>query len=692
MTWDCVGGVLLTVTDQNGNTVTNNSYTANGADPFYRVKTVADALNNVLTYTYSPASLESSLSTGTTVLFDNVTSLDGLGRPLEGQIKDGTNYDTVSNSYSWGASGQTVATSAVPCAVPLGTLCPPSPVVTANFDGLHRVSSVVNSGGGSDGGGGSFNHTYSANDDLEVLGPAPSGENTKQLQTEYDGLGRIKSVCQILSSGGSSCGQSTAASGILTTVTYSMFTGGVQVKSTRGQQSRTTLYDGLGRVTSVTAPEEGTTQYVYDTASSTCYNIVSKGDLVETIDNAQVHTCYGYDPLHRVTGYGAVGSGTACPNFVYGDQSYTPPSGVTITNGKGRFVEAYTSATCNSARTTDEWFSYDADGNLTDMWELTPHSGGYYHTSLILFGNGLPSSLSGIPGYMPITYSLDGAGRPFAASEGSTNIVSGVTYNAASQPLTISIGNSGGDTSGYAYYPNTGRTKSYTFGVGSSQQSQSGTLKWNNNGTVEQLAINDGFNTGGTQTCNYLYDDLGRLGTPPGSSANSVDCGSLWQQTFTYDQYDNVTKTGSQSWACAACYDATTNHYNSTLSPSISYDLDGHLLNDTFNTYSWDAFGHLATVGTSAVCGTSGACLTYDAFGRMVEKSVNSTYTEILYSPLGKTATMSGQATTNSYLPLPGGGTLFSSGSAGTNRFYQHKDWLGTVRLVGCRKVTITSC
>ena len=40
----------------------------------------------------------------------------------------------------------------------------------------------------------------------------------------------------------------------------------------------------------------------------------------------------------------------------------------------------------------------------------------------------------------------------------------------------------------------------------------------------------------------------------------------------------------------------------------------------------------------------------------MVERSVNSTYNEVLYSPIGKTASMSGLTTVNySYLPLPGG-------------------------------------
>src|SRR5256885_17035294 len=93
------------------------------------------------------------------------------------------------------------------------------------------------------------------------------------------------------------------------------------------------------------------------------------------------------------------------------------------------------------------------------------------------------------------------------------------------------------------------------------------------------------------------------------------------------------------NWACATCYNGR-NQYNSTLAPSISYDSDGHLLNDTFYQYTWDVYGHPSTIGPATgtiTCGTSGTYLTYDANGNMVEKNVSGVYTEILYSPIGKT-------------------------------------------------------
>jgi YD repeat-containing protein len=90
---------------------------------------------------------------------------------------------------------------------------------------------------------------------------------------QYDGAGRLTSVCEILSSGGSSCGQNTTASGYLTTYTYGVPSGGVsQFTVTQGVQTRTYISDGLGRLISETNPESGTTSYVYDVRaiSQTC--------------------------------------------------------------------------------------------------------------------------------------------------------------------------------------------------------------------------------------------------------------------------------------------------------------------------------------------------------------------------------------------------------------------------------------
>ena len=248
------------------------------------------------------------------------------------------------------------------------------------------------------------------------------------------------------------------------------------------------------------------------------------------------------------------------------------------------------------------------------------------------------------------------------------------TYMPSSQSHTISFGT--GDSDSYTYDPNTGRLKNYTFNVNGA--TDSGGLTWNANGTLGQLLITDGINSGGSQTCTYGgsvstpgYDDLGRL--------LNVSCGALWSQAFSYDPYGNITKSGSSAWAPG--YSETTNH----ASTPITYDNNGNMTNDTLRTYAYYVDNKLGSIN-STTCNifgsTDGTCILYDAFGREVERGVNGVYTEVMYTPAGKTAVMNGQTTTvNAYFPLPGGATYYQSGSTGANQYFWHKDWLGSARL-----------
>ena len=150
--------------------------------------------------------------------------------------------------------------------------------------------------------------------------------------------------------------------------------------------------------------------------------------------------------------------------------------------------------------------------------------------------------------------------------------------------------------------PPNGTMSSYQFAT--STKSETGGLTWNANNTLGQLAVTDGFNAGGSQTCTFSYDDVARLLTD--------NCGSsLWNQTYSYDQYDNLTKTGNPGTTWNPGYTAN-NHVT-----GASYDGGGNVTYDFSNTYTWDGYGKMSSAqsGTSqAVCGTSGTCVTYDAF------------------------------------------------------------------------------
>lgn len=250
--------------------------------------------------------------------------------------------------------------------------------------------------------------------------------------------------------------------------------------------------------------------------------------------------------------------------------------------------------------------------------------------------------------------------------------MAGVTYNAAGEPTNISIG-SGSDYDGYAYDNNTLNMTGWTFQVNSVQES--GVLTWNSIGSLKSLAITDGFNANGSITCRYNsslvtgtgYDDLNRL---IGDSCTGT--GGTWSQAFAYDQYDNITKTGSGLPSWNPGYSATTNHYTCT---GCTTDSNGNVTNDGTNAYTWNAFSKMASVNMSGSgCSTSGDCIIYDAFGRAVEFDNGSTKTEIWYSPIGKHY-LNGTTPLYGYEAAPGGGTIFGSG-------YMHKDWIGSARVI----------
>src|SRR4029077_1692315 len=130
---------------------------------------------------------------------------------------------------------------------------------------------------------------------------------------------------------------------------------------------------------------------------------------------------------------------------------------------------------------------------ISDVYQWSTHSGGWYHTSTTYFANGALTTLAGISGGT-WNFGVDGKGRPNTAMQGSTNEVTGAAFNAANQPLTITFGL--GDVDTYTYDGNTGRMASYDFAIKAAPVHFTGTPSWNANGTLRGLTIVDGVNSG----------------------------------------------------------------------------------------------------------------------------------------------------------------------------------------------------
>ena len=694
--WNCTGGVATSSTDENQNSVSATYTDAN----FWRPAYTKDQLGNQTNFTYTgQTQFESAMNfNGTTSTTDTLVTLDGLGRTHITQTKQGqgsSNYDSVESDYDVLSRPNRVT---VPYSGTAGQTCSGCGATTTTYDALGRPAKVT------DAGNGTLAYLYPQNDVLVTLGPKPSGEtSTKSRQKEYDALGRLTSVCEVTAGTtawpGGTCGQTSSAMGYWTKYTYDAngnLTNVTQNAQGSSQQTRTYAYDDLSRMTSETNPElgasgNGTVNYTYD-SDSTCGTYT--GDLVKIADAAGNVICNTYDAMHRNTSTtypsGPNSSVTPSSHFVYDSATV---NGATMNYAKARLAEAYTASSSCTSNCTDIGFSYTARGEVSDVYESTQHSGGYYHLTACYWANGALNLLntgssttctgqpvfSGLPTF---TYGVDPEGRTNTVFAGSgQNPVTGTTYSLYTSPPQVAVKFGSNDSDAFNYDANTGRMTQYKFTVGAQPQSVVGALNWNANGSLGSLTITDPFYTGNVQTCTYVHDDLERIG---GSSTTpGVNCvnGSqtVWSNDFAYDAFGNINKSGSSFFN--AGYNSATNRMNSVGSCTPLYDSNGDATNDCTNTYTWDANGRPLKI--------NGVGATYDALGRMVELTRSGpSYTEIVYDPTGnKVALMNAQTLASGFVPLPGNAMAVYN-SSGMDH-YRHSDWLGSARLFSSPAQTV---
>jgi RHS repeat-associated protein len=695
-TWNCTGGVQVTSVDPNSNTTT---YTYGDAN-YWRVTKTTDPFGNATTQSYPTTSGNTSESAlqfnpqGTSGLSatDILTQYDSQGRVQLNQTRQAPGSSTFDiTAVAYDTLGR-LSEASIPYSGSAGT-SDPTPGKATIYNALGWITSVNDSfsGGGTTTYGWDPLNEGNQNDVLVTVGPAPSGENTKQRQLEYDAVGRLSSVCEVTTlTGSGACagigGQESTAAGYLTEYTYDPANRLTEVQqnaqSSGSTQTRTVSYDWLGRKTSETNPETGTITYTYD-SDPTCGT--SKGDLVKRVDAFATNPnniCITYDGLHRPTSVkvasGTYSSVTQQTYYVYDAGTL---SGTAMQNVKGQLAEAYTctgTCTLTSGHATDIFFSYFPESGSTgrivaQTYEMTPHSGGsYYLTQDAYYPNGtvgaVTASLNGSSiGVPSVAFGLDGEGRLNTASDGTHTLVqaTGTSYNSASYPTAIAFGN--GDADSYQYNSNTYLPTKFLYTVtGSGAFTITGNLTWNPNWSLEEMTLADTNDSSKNQTCNYSADDLQRLA--------SVNCSSAWEQTFTYTPFGNISKTASPGPGTQylPAYSSLTNRV--TTASMATYDANGNQTKNTWATFAWNAVANPVTV--------NGIGATYDALDRMVETANGTTYTDYIYRPSGDKLAIYNPTTSTllqSGISLPGGATAIynSSGLA----YLRHKDWLGSSRL-----------
>ena len=266
-TYNCNGGMVTGITDPNNLSI-SIGYTR---DPyFWRPDKTVDQLGNTTYYNYYawqnyvPYSYITAVGQVEAVMawnssqgnstIDQLSTPEAFGRPWLQQTLDADNggWDTIETAND--SVGHTYWVTS-PYISTAGHDGGSQPAEYWLYDGLSRVVDEKNFYSNID-----VHYTYNFNDVEVTVNPAPSypgsTEHAKSRQMEYDVLGRVTSVCELLpSGGGSACSGQKNNLGNAYFTTYQYDPMGDLTSVTQTGQSRTFMYDGLSRVVNAINPE-----------------------------------------------------------------------------------------------------------------------------------------------------------------------------------------------------------------------------------------------------------------------------------------------------------------------------------------------------------------------------------------------------------------------------------------------------
>jgi len=509
-----------------------------------------------------------------------------------------------------------------------------------------------------------------------------NGNGTQKVQkvNDYDGLGRLISVCEVSGSTLSgttgntpvACNQALPKTGFLTTYQYTSDASGYSYSKAlqTGLQTRSFTYDSLGRLTSAFNPEAGTTTYIYNNDGLLTQR---KRPQANQTGSTITTTTYTYNTIHQLLSQSYDDGSTPATSYCYEDTSIW---GRSLTNTKGRRTRSLVGATCTTPPGTPyvagQSYSYDSMGRITANDQCTPGAcataRNYFDYAYHDYLGGELTATNGL-GYT-VTSNLDTAGRLLTAT---TTLQDGnhpgtLFSNAVYGVFGLTSASIGPSVNLSITQQNRGWTQSIVDKLASNGTTiYSVTVGHASNGDVN--SANDSVNGNWT----YTYDEFNRL-TAASNSTTSL--------TWNYDRFGNRWKQNVLAGSAVA----TSNTFGgqNNRADGYSYDAAGNLLNDGINKYVYDAEGRItcaiSVVGGGSCTSTTGTHYAYDANGLRVGRYSGATLTnQYLYNSQSQMVVELDGVGNWLHGEVFARGTYLATYGASLT-FFAHGDWLGTIR------------
>jgi RHS repeat-associated protein len=442
--------------------------------------------------------------------------------------------------------------------------------------------------------------------------------------------------------------------------------------------NRSFIYDSLKRLTSSTNPETGTTPvlYTYD----------ANGNVSTKKDARSITISYTYELLNRMTGR-SYSNGDPSVSYAYDQTTCVVVSTCYNIGRRTSMTDADGSESWAYDKMGREW------GDLRTITGISPKPTGYTYD--------LAGDLATLtyPSGRTITYATDSAGRAASA----TDVANSITYLSGQC-------NTGGGW-GVCYAPQ-GAVSSWSYGLDSGnyinheasynnrlQPSGTDVFMEGETDNLMRLTYNfvdaNGHNNGNvigianyydsTRSQQFYYDQVNRIVTAETTSTYATSPAHCWGEAYIYDnapanasgEFGNLTNINVVSTSYNGCTQeslsvtANTQSNNNQIT-SFTYDASGNTLNDTHNSYVWNAESEITTA--------AGVTYKYDGDGNRLQKSSGKIYWYGAGSQVLDESDSSGNIT-DEYVYF--GGKRVSHRVASTNSLYFYgEDMLGTSRTI----------